>query len=84
MQPTQQRKPAAPTQRQLQLMRSQVLAPPSPAQARRMAEGRIEADLSEYWHPHEERKQEGRVRRAIEDIHEARRLGITLEEYRAL
>ena len=49
-----------------------------------MAEGRIEADLSEYWHPHEERKQEGRVRRAIEDIHEARRLGITLEEYRAL
>lgn len=55
--------------------------PLSAKQQKRMASGRLEAKLSEYEKAPDDAVEEGRIRRRLEDIKEARALGITLEEY---
>jgi len=55
----------------------------SAKQQKRMAAGRLEAKLSEYERAPDAALDEGRVRRRCEDIAEARRLGMSLEEYLA-
>ena len=61
------------------------------SQAQRLAFGmgvltarRASTPLSEYWSPTDEARHNGEVRKRIEDLREAQRLGITVEEYLAL
>lgn len=56
----------------------------TPRQQKRLARGENEGSPDDYAKAPLDQQQEGRIRRLIEDRAEARRYGMTLEEYQSL